>query len=343
MNTCTYDIIFVPLRDFLLLLVMRYKKSLILLLFLASSGMGFAFTRLNAETEHYVTFNGNLGYANLFNSIKGQAATPGLETELGAGYRIFHNDFLFTTGLGLSYNFYSGSQPIVITDINMIDTEGEPFNMHVYVSHQQDFTHAVNLNIPLLVGGEWGRFNFLVGPKIAYTLYGATSAKALCTTSGIYTRFYDSFSDMPNHSFETEQEITNGGYQKLKWNINLIAHAEIGWRIGGEQLAKKYNVQPEKVTYFISLYADYGLLNLNSVPADAENTFYYKQTDEGVKYYVSPLLLSQPAYNARFNNFNIGVKFTVLLQLPVAPKQYIYDGTKNTVNWKRGGTQAIKN
>ena len=107
-------------------------------------------------------------------------------------------------------------------------------------------------------------------------------------------------------------------------------------------LDKKYNVRPEKVTWFVSLYADYGVLNINSAPADAGETFYYKQTDEGVKYYVTPLLLSKPAYNEKFNNFTIGVKFTVLLQLPIAPKQFIYDGSKNTRDWKRGGTQAIK-
>lgn len=309
---------------------------------LAYSVAGYAFTRLNAETEHYVTFNGNVGYSTLFNSIKDRSSSPGFETELGAGYRIFHNDFLFATGLGVSYNLFVSNQPIVNTNIDMLDTEGEPFKMHVYVANCQDLAHAVNLNVPLLIGGEWGRLYFLVGPKFAYTVYGVTSARADCTTSGIYDRFYDDFFDMPNHQFETEREITNGGLEKLKWNFNLMAHAEIGWCINRRYLDKKYNVQPEKVTWFVSLYADYGVLNISSAPADAENTFYYKQTDEGVKYYVTPFLLSKPAYNEKFNNFTIGVKFTVLLQLPIAPKQFIYDGSKNVRDWKRGGTQAIK-
>lgn len=314
----------------------------IVLLGLLYSVMGFAFTRLNAETEHYVTFNANIGYANLINSIQGQPVSPGIDTELGVGYRIFHNDFLFATGLGCSYNFYVSNQPIVDTKIDMLDTEGDPFKMHVYVNHCQDLAHAVNLNIPLLIGGEWGRFYLLAGPKFAYTLYGVTEAKAQCTTSGIYDRFYNDFFDMPNHQFETEQEISNGGKEKLKWGFNLMAHAEVGWCINRQALDKKYHLQPEKVTWFVSLYADYGLLNINTAPADAENTFYYKQTDEGVKYYVTPLLLSKPAYNAAFNNLSVGVKFTVLLQLPIAPKQFIYDSDKNTRDWKRGGTQAIK-
>lgn len=330
------------MRAELILLVMRYNRLCILVLFLVYSVMGFAFTRLNAETEHYVTFNGNLGYSTLLNSIQGQSASPGLDTELGVGYRIFHNDFVFATGLGFSYNLYVSKQPIVDTKIDMLDTEGDPFKMHVYVAHCKDLAHAVNLNLPLLVGGEWGRFYFLAGPKIAYTVYGLTTAKAQCTTSGIYDRYYDDFFDMPNHQFESEQEITNEGTKKLKWNINLMAHAEVGWCINRSFMPKKYNVQPEKVTWFVSLYADYGLLNINSVPNDAQSTFYYKQTDEGVKYYVTPLLLSKQAYNEAFHNLNIGVKFTVLLQLPIAPKQFIYESNKNTRDWKRGGTQAIK-
>ena len=57
-----------------------------------------------------------------------------------------------------------------------------------------------------------------------------------------------------------------------------------------------------RMTWFASLYMDYGLLNINTVPKDATDMFYYKQTDEGVKYYVTPLLLSKPAYDAAFNN-----------------------------------------
>lgn len=312
------------------------------MLCLAYSVLGYAFTRLNADKEHYVTVNANLGYSTLLNSIPDQKAIPGMDAELGVGYRIFHNDFLFATGLGLSYNLYVNEQKMIDTHIDMLDTEGDPFKMHVYVSHCKDMTHAVNLNLPLLVGGEWGRFYFLVGPKVAYTVFGNTSAKALCTTSGIYERFYDDFYDMPNHKFETEQEIGDEGISKLKWGLNLMAHAEVGWCINRSYMPKKYNVEPEKITWFVSLYADYGVLNINAVPKDATDLFYYKQTDEGVKYYVTPLLLSQQADKAAFNNLNIGVKFTVLFQLPIAPKQFIYDGNKNVRDWKRGGTQAIK-
>ena len=47
---------------------MRYKHWYIVLLLLNYSVVGYAYTRLNADTEHYVTFNGNVGYSTLFNS-----------------------------------------------------------------------------------------------------------------------------------------------------------------------------------------------------------------------------------------------------------------------------------
>ena len=304
---------------------------------------GYAFTRLNAEHEHYLTVNANLGYSSLFNSIHKQPSSPGLDTELGVGYRIFHNDFVFATSLGFAYNLYSSQLRMVDTNIDMLDTEEDPFKMHVLVDQGKDLTHAVNLTLPILVGGEWGRLYFLAGPKLSYTIYGVTSAKAMCTTSGIYERYYDDFYNMPNHQFESEQEIRNEGNGKLKWNVNLMVHAEIGWNINTHISNRTYKSEPMKRTWFASLYMDYGLLNINSVSQDANDVFYYRQTDEGVKYFVTPLLLSKKAYDASFNNFNIGIKFTVLFQLPVEPKRYIYDGSKNTHIWKRGGTQAIKN
>ena len=85
----------------------------------------------------------------------------------------------------------------------MRDTEGDIFNMHVHVDKSRDLAHMVNLNIPLLVGGEWGRFYFLVGPKVSLNLYGSTSSVAQITTYGEYDRYYDDFYDMPNHQFVT--------------------------------------------------------------------------------------------------------------------------------------------
>ncbi len=313
------------------------------MLFVICSSNGFAFTRLNAELEHYLTLNGNLGFASLLNSIEGQPVSPGMDTELGIGYRVFYNDFVFATNIALSYNLYSSSHRMVNTHIDMLDTEGDPFKMHVYVNNGKDLTHALNLNLPLLVGGEWGRFYFLVGPKFAYNVYGTVNTTADCTTSGVYERFYEDFYNMPNHQFRNEQQITTEETPKLKWNFNLMAHAEIGWSINTGYLQKKINNEPQKITWFASLYADYGLLNINTVPNGATDLFYYKETNEGVKYYLTPLLLSSSASGAVFNNLNIGVKFTVLFQMPIAPKAFIYEASKNTRDWKRGGTQAIKN
>ena len=118
-----------------------------------------------------------------------------MNTNLGIDYRIFHNNFLFSVGVEGMYELNTNRMENHDEAIPMIDTEGDLFQMHLHVDKSRDLSHMVNLNIPLLMGGEWGRFYFMIGPKFSINLYGATSSSANVTTYGEYERYYDDFYD----------------------------------------------------------------------------------------------------------------------------------------------------
>lgn len=301
----------------------------------------WAFTRLTPETHHFVALHGDLGYSALLHTIPGQRAGSGVNANIGIDYRFFRNNFILSVGAEGMYELNSNNLQSVDMSVPMMDTEGDIFNMHVMMDKSRDRSHMVNLNIPLLIGGEWKRFYFLLGPKVSINMYGSTSSKAEYTTFGEYERYYDDFYDMPNHQFESGRKMSSGNI-KMKWNLNILAHAEIGARIGHMYKHQMFRLNPDLVRMYIALYADFGVLNLHSASKTDVGTFGYRETDEGVQFYVQPLMLSNLAADAVFRNLNVGVKFTVAFELKQNSKSYIYDYHRVERNYRRrGGTQAI--
>ena len=300
-----------------------------------------AFTRLSPESAQFLSLHGDLGYSALLNTIPGQQHAPGLNTNIGLDYRLFHNNFLFSVGIEGMYDLNANMLDEHDESLLMRDTEGDVFNMHVHVDKSRDLSHMVNLNIPLLLGGEWGRFYFLAGPKFSVNLYGSTSSVAQFTTYGEYDRYYDDFYDMPNHQFVTGQQM-GSATMPLKWNFNIMAHLEIGGRISHMYQHKQFRLNPDKIRMYLAFYADFGILNLH-VSNGGAPLFEYRETEQGVQFYLQPLMCSAMAENAIFRNLNIGIKYTVAFELPKPGKSFIYDYYKVGRNYrKRGGTQSLK-
>ncbi|MBQ9297132.1 MAG: hypothetical protein IJ204_08070 [Paludibacteraceae bacterium] len=263
-----------------------------------------------------------------------------MNTNLGVDYRLFHNNFLFSAGLEGMYNLYANHMEQLDVVLQMKDAEGDLFNMHVHVDEAKDMAHMINLNIPLLVGGEWNRFYFMVGPKISLNMYGATSSKAQVTTYGEYERYYDDFYDMTNHQFISGQRMSSEAL-RLTWNFNILAHMEIGGRIGHMYKHKQFRTNPDKTRMYLAAYVDFGVLSVYSCK-EGKPVFDYRETDRGLQFYSQPLMISTLAEGAVFRNLNAGIKFTVAFELPKRGKSYIYDYNKVERNYrKRGGNQTI--
>jgi len=315
------------------------KRYIIILYALVCSLSMSAFTVLTPETNHFVSLHGDAGYSALLHTIAGQRPAAGMNMNIGFDYRLFHNDFLFSVGVEGMYELNANHMDALDVVIPMIDTEGDLFDMHVHVDKGQDLTHMANLNIPILVGGEWKRFYFMVGPKISLNLYGATSSKAQITTYGSYERYYDDFYEMPNHQFASGQHMSSA-VLPLKWNMNIMAHLEIGGRVGHMFKHQQFRLNPDKIRMYVAAYVDFGLLNLHAGNGGAP-LFDYRETEKGVQFYCQPLLLSNLSDNAVFRNMNIGVKYTIAFELPKHGKSYVYDYNKGYNQIKRGGTQGV--
>lgn len=300
-----------------------------------------AHTRLAPELRHFVSAHGDLGYSALLHNIEGYQPASGLNLNLGADYRVFYNDFIFSVGVEGLYELHANHIKALDFSLPMQDTEGELFDMHVQVDKARDLTHMINLNFPILLGGEWKRFYFMVGPKFSINLYGATSSNARFQTYGEYERPYDPFHDMPNHQFESNQHMSSG-VMPLKWNFQILAHAEIGARIGKASFFQVFRRHPDLTRMYLAAYVDFGVLNIHT-GTNGRPPFEYVETDQGVKFYVQPLMTSSLSNAAVVRNMSVGIKYTIAFELPIEKKSYIYDSNKAGRNYrKRGGNQTLK-
>lgn len=299
-----------------------------------------AHTPLTPELLNFVSLHGDLGYSALLHSIPNQPAAAGMNTNIGADYRLYYNNFLFSLGVEGMYELNVNRIDKIDEVIRMRDTELQEFNMHVRVDKARDLCHMVNINVPVLFGGEWGRFYFLVGPKVSLSLYGSTSSTSEFTTYGEYDKYYDDFYDMFNHQFSSGQR-TSSGVVPIKWNLNVMAHLEVGGRINHMFKHKQFRINPDKVRMYLAAYMDFGVLNLHT-STNGKPIFEYKETDEGVQFFVQPLMLSDRADNVAFRNLNVGIKYTIAFELPKHGKSYVYEYDKVERDYrKRGGNQTI--
>ena len=300
-----------------------------------------AHTKLAPESHSFISFHGDLGYSALLNNIKGQKPSNGLDLNVGVDFRLYYNRFLFSVGVEGMYAYYANKLDKLDLTIPMRDTEGDLFGMHVLVNKSSDRAHMGNVNIPFLFGLEWKRFYFMVGPKLSLNFFGKTASQAQITTYGEYERYYSDFYNMPNHQFDSKLPIKSATMD-LHWNFNVLAHVEIGARIGRMTQHTGYYLNPEKVRMYLAFFLDYGLLDVHD-SGKGDPMFGYRETSEGVQFFVQPLMKSDLADGAVFNNLSLGVKFTVAFELPKKGKSYKYDYNKVERGYiKRGGNQSIQ-
>lgn len=267
-----------------------------------------------------------------------------MNAAIGCGYRYNRNNFVFSVGIEGSYCFTAFNISNLDFLLPMRDTEGDLFDMRIRVSRSRDVTRMADICIPVLLGGEWGRFYWMAGPKLAISVYGSAYSRAEYTTIGEYDRYYDDFQNMPDHQFVSDQ-ITESELLPVKWNMDVRAHLEIGARLDRFNRYKGFHAKKAETRMYLAVYADAGLLNLRSEAGNIP-IFDYKETpDAGLQFFIQPVMRSSLTDRTFVRNIHAGIKFTVAFELQQRGKSYKYDDSSllRRASLKRGGNQALKN
>jgi len=289
------------------------KKSLLFILLSVLSLNVFAYTKLDPEQHHFLTVNTSFGGTMLLNTTPNIKPSIGFSPSIGFGYRLYHNEFLLSLGVDAQYGFYTHVVANEQVEQGMTNPEGQFFNVKANVSSHTVLNHAINLNIPVLVGVEHRYFYMLAGVNAGFNLWGRMSATAAVMP----------IESSPMQFFATDGIVSSDTYP-LHLQTNLMAHLELGGRIVSKATKlRERELRARKVRYYLAAFAEYGFLSVYTSHVASGSLLDYRMKDESMQLFVVPGFNSLDASrNAEYHPVTVGLKFTVAFEVP-GPKHCV--------------------
>lgn len=299
-------------------------KKLLLICFISVASVQFALA------QHFISLSGQFGEHSWVGDVPSATLSSsfGLGTGLGVSYELKVDHFLLSLGVTGNYSHSTFfSHEAVEKKWNDADLGGHTPTVdgvrgnftYVYdFFKRQDAYQNVTVQVPLMLGGTWNKFYFLLGAKFeTFTLWGKWNTSAAYNTYGAYDAILgEELRHMPEHGF-FDKELTDEFSSSASFNLNVLASAEIGAWLVPEQ---KYSFSRAKTIYRVGAYVDCGALNAydfsdSRAPYITPNQYVENNPDAMRKLELVDLL-STDARTDLVLPFELGVKFTVMFRLP---------------------------
>ncbi len=335
------------------------KHQTYLVLFLALLLGGTA----SAKVDNYVGAYANLGEWTMLPSQSKFGPSLGVAGGLGALYELqvgpAHKTtrFLLDVGVGVQAGMTAfrqgGNMEAVLP--NQTDLDGDKFDYVYSLQNRRDQYTDIAVNVPLLIGVQHKKFYMLAGVKLYSHVYSLSGSRAQLSTFGRYADF-DEFHNMPEYQFFENRPVQSS--VKTKLSLDLDACFEIGGRLGEVVDAVGFDVPKRKIEYRLAGFVEYGLFDLHKDIAnkaekalitptsyDANDpsspTYIYNNTNM-VDNLVMNDIMSTTGFAKAVNNFVVGLKFTVLFQLPEPGTCVICRDSYRGSSPRRGSRRGMK-
>ena len=303
-----------------------YSILLLMLLFCGS---------VSAKVDSYVGAYAQLGEWSLLPSSSqysgslGAAGGLGFLYEMQAGPTYSPTRFLLNVGVGAAGGWTCFDQSTDFTDKlrNQTDLAGNTFDYVYEISGRKDSYSNIAVQMPVMIGVQHEHFYMLVGAKMNASLWAHTKAWAKATTYGDYATVGSTKGiPMPEYQFFEDKKISTS--QKSKLNLDIDLSFEIGGRLGIINSAVGYDVPKRKTEYRLAAFVDYGLIDVHVIgnnemlelpttydtdPSSATYVFHTTSMLDQVK---MNDVMSTNAFAKAVHNLTVGLKFTVLFQMP---------------------------
>ena len=276
---------------------------------------------LHAQPKSYISVWGEAGESSFLTSIENAASSTsfGVGGGVGAGYEMHVSKFMWTAGLHFNTLHNSFRLGNIENSFDAVDDEGDAFLFTYRQNNRRDSYTEMSLQIPVMLGADLGRFYFLAGVKMDFSLFGRSRVKTVLTSSGEYVDLIDPLSGMPEHGFFNDMAFNQKA--KFSFRTDVMLSAELGFNLGMVTKETGYDVPKSKRKYRIALFADYGFLDRHN-PSDLESITLPTSFDAGsmADGITVNNILSTNQVHGKVNNLLVGIKFTVLFKLPEASK-----------------------
>ena len=341
-------------------IVKKHQTYLLLLFAVLFSGT------VRAEVKHYVGAYGFVGEWSLcpvesdFRPSAGVGGGAGFLYELQAGNTYSPTRFLFDVGVGAwggmtSYSMSTSSRVVLP---NQRDLQGDVFDYVYEVRNRHDQYKSLAAQIPLLIGVQHRKFYLLAGAKINTHLLTKAYTTADITTYGRYTSIPD-LRNMPDYQFFDNVPLNGSTKTSLKLDVDLSL--EIGGRLGYVTDAVGYDVPKRKMECRLAAFVDYGLTDMHSsghqsgfiapkvYDCNPSSPAYVYQTTSMIDNLQVNDIMSTSKTDASsgevpfaksVNNLMVGIKFTILFQLPEEKACVICrDAYRSSIRSRGGGVK----
>lgn len=244
--------------------------------------------------------------------------------EMRTGPKYSPTCFLLDIGVGLSGGLtsYMQSTNMTKTLTGQTSISGKTFDYVYEVNDRSDQYRDLALGVPFLFGVQHKKFYMLAGVKLYYHLFTKTVSSAMVNTYGQFEGL-DDMHNMPEYQFFDGVELRGG--VKTHFSFDLDASLEIGGRFGYYTDATGFDIPANRIEYRLAAFVDYGLfdirrsdvVNINTDALATPETYdaTYKATTM-IDNLVMSDVMSVDGFASRVNNLMVGLKFTVLFQMP---------------------------
>ena len=316
--------------------VKKHQSYWVLLLALLFCGSA------SAKVNHYVGASAQIGEWSLlpsqsdYSGSLGVAGGLGFQYELQAGRNISPVRFLFDVGVTASggmTSYLNNSKDKTVKLERQMDLDGKPFDYVYDIRDRKDKYSNIALQIPLMVGIQYKRFYALAGVKVYANVLTKAHTTAIVSTHASYPYPEAKLPDltgMQMYQFFDDQEMKSD--VKTHLNLDIDASLEVGARLGEVHYDKGFDVPKSKLEYRLAAFIDYGLFDVHTkgTVADIATPDRYDINPASENYiYNTRTMLDNMTFNdvmstnnfaSMVRNMVVGVKFTVLFQLPEQQK-----------------------
>ena len=315
---------------------------------------------VSAKVNHYVGGYAQAAEWSLIPSKSDYSGSLGVAGGLGFQYELQYSRnyspwrLLFDAGVGATGGLtaYLQTSSKVVPLKNQTDLNGWLFNYVYDIRDRKDSYTNIAVHVPLMLGVQYKRIYALAGIKVYANIFTQTRTKAVVSTYGEYTQI-DNLYHLPDVQFFEDVNLDNS--VKTSLNLDLDFSMEVGARLGTINYAVGYDVPKRTLEYRIAGFFDIGLVDVHTkgtvqalgVPerydVNPKSPNYVYKTRTMLDNMALNDVMSTNGFASMVRNMMVGVKFTVLFQLPEPGKCVLCrDAYKSSVRTYTGSSRGMK-
>ena len=272
------------------------KKACLILLLLVCAHL---------EAQHWLGVSVDAGLSWQPDRMAVTTAKTGGGAGLGFRYQLQAGYFIVETGLGAAYTKNLVGLSDTVLRFSMRDDHERTFTYIGRLHNRTDMSRSLSLNLPLLVGGEYGAFYGMAGVTASLKVLSRTQQTAQLATSGEYKMYYEELTNMPGHGFHDYETVESRG--KMSCQMDLRVTAETGAVFYSADDCHKFR---------IGLYVAYGLFDARQFDT---GPLLVPDLTAGMQVGMNHVYTTGFDATSAVHNLLCGVRFTMFVNVSAGP------------------------